>query len=89
MWLAMRWLQAAERHYTQKKIITHRKSSIARVSSLTYVPTRCIATESPTKSAAGCRIGASFRACLTFRQEYPPNVGAGGNCIYAEAATVR
>jgi hypothetical protein len=75
-------LHTEKKHHTQK-------SSIIHISSFTYLPARFIATESPTKSAADRRIGSSFRACLTFRQEYPRNVGAGGNRIHAEAAAVR
>src|SRR5580692_8040588 len=75
-------LHTEMKHHTQKSIVIH-------ISKLTYVSDRSIATETPTKSAAGRRIGASFRACLTFRQEYPRNVGADGNCIFAETAAVQ
>src|ERR1700690_4419516 len=61
-------------YHTQKSIVIH-------ISSVTYVPACSIATETPSKSASGHRIGSPFRACLTLRQEYPRNVGADGNCI--------
>jgi hypothetical protein len=75
-------LHTEMKHRTQNSIIIH-------MSNVTYVSDRSIATKTPMKSAAGRRIGPSFRACLTFRQEYPRNVGTGGNSIFAEAAAVQ